>query len=108
METLIFISCVYIFAYNSCEIARNFQGSSAGIKLWTGLTGNICHIASYALFIWSFWHYDWWQPIIAYIASIFIGGLSGIFFQRNIIGMMLSPVLAIVFTVLSVINLLNS
>lgn len=107
MTTLIFISCVYIFAYNCCEIDRNFSGSSAGTRLWIGLTGQICHTVSYALFIWSFWHYDWWQPILAFIASLLLGGASGLFFQRNIIGMMLSPILAVVFTVLSIISLLN-
>ena len=106
MTTLIFISCVYIFAYNCCEIDRNFRGSSKGLRLWIGLTGQICHLASYALFIWSFWHFDWWQPIVAFIASIFIGGISGIFFQRNIIGMILSPILATTFVILSIIGLI--
>ena len=107
MTTLIFISCVYIFAYNCVEIDKNFRGSSQGIKLWIGLTGQICHIASWVLFIWSFWHYDWWKPLVAFIASTIIGGILGVFFQRNLIGMFASPILAWLFVALSVIGLLN-
>ena len=106
MTRLIFISCVSIFAYNCIEIDKNFRGSSQDARLWIGLTGQICYIMSWILFVWSFWHYDWWQPIVAYIASIVLSGFSGIFFQRNLIGIMLSPVLAIIFTVLGVVGLI--
>lgn len=104
---LLFISFAYIMAYNCCEISRNFRGSSGLVRMLIGLIGNICHIASYALFIWSFWHYDWWMPIVAYLGSIIFAGFTALIFQRTLIGMMLSPVLLLLFTILSVIYLLN-
>lgn len=107
MTTLIFISCVSIFAYNCIEIDKNFRGSSQVARLYIGLTGQICHIMFWVLFVWSFWHYDWWEPIIALIASIVVGGFTGIFFQRNLIGVFMSPILAWLFVVLSVIGLLK-
>lgn len=106
MWTLIFITCARIFAYNCCEIDKNFRGSSASAKLYIGFTGTVCYFATIALFVWSFWKFDWWQPIVAFVGSIILGGFSGIFFQRNLIGTMLSPVLAIVFTVLGVVGLI--
>ncbi len=107
MATLIFIGLLGVFAYHCSASHKEFRGSSAMMKTVLGLCGSIGYIAHYATLIWSFWHYDWWQPIVTGIASILVGGISAILFQRNIVGMLLSPICVIVFAILSVIGLCN-
>lgn len=106
MVTLVFIGLLGVFSYHCSAIYKEFRGASKTVKELTGLAGNIGYLAYYGALIWSFWHYAWWQPIVTFVAAIIIGGLSAIFFQKNIIGMMASPVLVIVFAILSIIGLI--
>lgn len=106
MGTLVFIGLLGMFSYHCAAIHKEFRGASEFFKELTGLAGNIGYFAYYGVLIWSFWHYAWWQPIVTYIAAIIVGGISAIFFQKNIIGMMASPILVVVFAILSVIGLI--
>lgn len=106
MNTLIFIGLSGAFTYQCHEIGKNFRGSSILMKNVMILVGNIGYLAFLALIIWSFWHFPWWQPVVTFICSMFIGGVTAIFFQRNIIGMLLSPILTLLFLILGIIGLL--
>lgn len=105
MSTLVFIGLLGVFSYHCTAIHKEFRGASKTIKELTGLAGRIGYLAYYSVLIWSFWHYAWWQPVVTFITAILIGGLSAIFFQKNIMGMMISPVLVVVFAILSIIGL---
>lgn len=106
MWNLIFITLAHMLAYNCSEIYKNFRGASMTVRNLTGTTGMICYFVSIGLYIWSFWHYDWWLPIVAYIASVVLGGISALFFQKTLIGVMSAPFLAIFFTIKSIIGLI--
>lgn len=70
------------------------------------LCGIIGTLAFYILVVISFWNFAWWQPILTFIASIVIGGLTGIFFQKTFIGMVLSPILMWTFLTFSIVSLI--
>ena len=107
MITLVYIGLMGVFAYHCLEINRNFRGSSYKVKLLMGLSGGIGYSLYYAFLIWSFWHFSWYQPIITGFASMIVGSITAIFFQKKLVGMMLSPLLLVAFTVLSFIGLIN-
>lgn len=102
MTTLILIAFAYVFAYNSIENWRNFRGSSRTMRDALLLSGFFAQASSFVCLIASFWLYDWWMPIITFAASILLGGLSAFLFQRGIFGIIASPILAVVFGLLSI------
>lgn len=106
MGTLIYIAVLGILSYNCMANYNNFKGASLTIKNVFGLAGSVGYTVYYIALIWSFWHFAWWQPIVAFIASIIIGGISAVFFQRNYIGMMSCPVLIVIFAILSIAKLI--
>lgn len=106
MSTLFFIGLLGVFSYHCQAIHKDFSGASKAVKELIGLAGTIGHLVYFGVLVWSFWHYEWWQPIITFIAAIIIGGISAIFFQRNIFGMMISPYLVVIFAILSIIGFL--
>lgn len=106
MKTLIFIGLLGTFAYHCAQIGKNFKGSSFSIEFIMTIFGFVGTLLYYGTIVWSFWHFPWWQPIITFIIAIPIGGFSAIFFQRNIFGVMISPILTIIFAILSVISLI--
>lgn len=106
MSTLIFIGLLGVFVYHCSAIYKEFRGASRVIKELTGWAGNIGYLAYYGLLIWSFWHYQWWQPIVTFVAAIIVGSISAIFFQRKTIGMIISPILVLVFATLGFVGLI--
>lgn len=106
MSTLIYIAALGIFSYNSLANFKDFKGASSTIKDVFMLAGIIGETVYYIALVWSFWHFAWWQPIVAYVASLIIGGVSAVFFQRNYIGMMSCPVLIVIFAILSIAKLI--
>lgn len=106
MKTLIFIGLLGVFAYHCSEIGRHFKGSSASIKTIMVISGFIGIFLYYGALIWSFWRFPWWQPIVTFISAIFARALSAIFFQKNMIGMLVSPILVLCFAILSLIGLI--
>ncbi len=107
MITLVYIGLIGVFAYHCLAIDSNFRGSSYKIKLLMGLSGSIGYLLHYAFLIWSFWQFTWYQPIITGFVAMIVGSITAIFFQTNLVGMMLSPLLLVAFTVLSLIGLIN-
>ncbi len=107
METLFFIGLLGVFAYNSSAIGKDFKGSSKSVRTLMRFSGGIGYMIYFIVLIWSFWHYEWWQPIVTAVISTLIGGLSAIFFQKNLVGVLLSPVLTLIFALLSIIGLCN-
>lgn len=110
MWTLI---CIVIVGYMAYNCRANFltyiqRGSRRFVDLdiYLSMSSLLGYPIWYALTIWSFWHYDWWIPIVAYLTTFFTAGFTAILFQRNFIGALLSPLILIIFTTLSVINLL--
>lgn len=101
-----FIGLLGVFAYHCTAIYKEFRGASYTVKELYGLAGGIGYFVYNGVLIWSFWHYEWWQPVVTFVAALIVGAISAILFQTNIIGMMVSPVLLIVFAVLSVIGLI--
>lgn len=106
MSTLIYIAALGVMAYNCMANYNDFKGASSTIKTVFGLGGSVGYTVYYITLVWSFWHFAWWQPIVAYVATLIIGGVSAVFFQRNYIGMMLCPVLIVVFSILSIAKLI--
>lgn len=104
--TLIFIGLLGIFAYHCSEIGKHFKGSSSSMKAIMVNSGFIGSILYYAFLVWSFWQFPWWQPIVTFISVILVGALSAIFFQRSMIGMIISPILLLCFAILSFIGLI--
>lgn len=105
MSTLIYICLLGVFSYHCSAIDKEFRGSSGTAKLLTGLAGGFGYLAYYGTLIWSFWKFDWWLPILTFVIGIIIGTISAIFFQRNVVGMILSPILVVVFAILSIVGL---
>lgn len=106
MWTLICIGIVGIMSYNCMENSRNFNGSSEAIKLYTTFFALLGTPLYYGLIIWSFWHYDWWMPIVTYIIAIILGGITAPLFQHTIFGILFSPIIMVTFAIISIINLL--
>lgn len=104
MATLIYISLLEIFAYNATANYQQFRGRSMTIKNITGLLGGVGYTIYYITLICSFWQFEWWQPIIAYIASMVLGGISALVFQRTLVGVMITPILVIIFAILSIVG----
>lgn len=93
MTTLILIGLVGVFAYHSAANGNDFRGSSERARAWLTHGGAIGYIAFLALIIASFWHYAWWQPIATMAAVIFVfAPVTSPIFQRNIFGIMISPI----------------
>lgn len=110
MSTLVYIALLGFFSYQCTTLFNNFRGSSELMKCLLGVTGLIGTVLYLVTVVWSFWHYTWWMPIVAFIASIIFGSLiSATLFQGSalkvILGTLLSPVCVVVFSVLSIIGL---
>lgn len=103
MTALVFIGFLGVFAYHCMAIYKEFRGSSKLAKETAGFAGIFGYTCYYGFLIWSFWLFDWWMPIVTYVLGIIVSGISGIFFQRNLWGMMMSPLCVLVFWVLSLI-----
>lgn len=104
--TLIFIGLLGIFAYHCSEIGKHFKGSSSSMKAIMVNSGFIGSLLYHVFLVWSFWQFPWWQPIVTFISVILVGALSAIFFQRSMIGMIISPILLLCFAILSLIGLI--
>ena len=107
MNTLIYIGLLGVFAYNTMANYQAFKGSSKVAKTVIGLLGCIGQTIYYISIIWSFWHFDWWQPIVTFIISMIAGGIVAPILQRNLFGIMVSPIALVVFAILSIIGLLD-
>lgn len=105
MKALVFICLLWVFHYNCSEIARNWKGSSSTLETVVSLEGLIGKLLFLITFIWSFWHYEWWQPIVAFIVTMFAAGIIANLFQKTLIGMMVSMVAVPVFSTLAIISL---
>ena len=106
MNTLIFIGLLGVFAYHCTSNDKEFRGSSDTARLIQGFAGSIGYFVYYATLIWSFWHFAWWQPIVTFVAVIIAGSISAIVFQRTFFGMIISPIMVVLFATLSIIGLL--
>lgn len=108
MTTLILIGLVGVFAYHSAANGNEFKGSSEWMKPMLTLGGTIGYISYIALIIASFWHYVWWKPIVTMIAStIIVAPITSPIFQRNIFGMIVSPIAVALFTSLAIVGLIS-
>lgn len=105
MATLIYIGLLGIFSYNATANYQQFRGSSMTAKTITGLLGGIGYTIYYISLICCFWQFEWWQPIVTLIASTIIGGLTAPIFQRTLIGILITPVLVIIFASLSIVGI---
>lgn len=105
METLVYICLSGIFAYHCLAIYKDFRGSSLILRKTYGLCGSLGYTVYFVVFIWSFWHFKWYWLIGTCLVQILLGGLTAWPFQWTIIGMMLSPILGLVATVLSICKL---
>lgn len=107
MTTLILIGLVGVFAYHSAANGNEFKGSSEGMKLMLTLGGTIGYIAFVALIIASFWHYAWWLPIVTMLAVIFVvAPITSPIFQRNLFGIIISPIAVVVCASLAIAGLI--
>lgn len=107
MTTLILIGLVGVFSYHSAANGNEFKGSSEWMKLMLTLGGTIGYIAYFTLIVISFWHYVWWKPIVTMIAStIIVAPITSPLFQRNIFGMIVSPIAVVVLTSLAIAGLI--
>lgn len=104
--TLLYIGLMGVFAYQCTAISKDFRGSSVKLKLFMSISGGLGYLLYYAFIIWSFWKFPWWQPIVTAVVSTIIGAITAIFFQRNIVGILLSPWLMIASSVLGFIGLI--
>lgn len=105
MNALIYIGLLCILSYNCSVNYKNFRGSSMRAKANMGLIAGIGNVIFHIAIIWSFWHFTWWQPIVTYIGAMFVAGFTAILFQRNLVGILITPILTIVFAVLSIVAL---
>ncbi len=96
-----FICFLYVFSYHSSENGNQFCGTSHLLSFMLPVIGGVGQLAALVALIWSLWLFDWWQPILAYVCSILLGGLIAPLFQGKIIGILLSPILVVLFGVLS-------
>ena len=101
MKELFFIGLLGVFAYHCQANGREFNGTSLNVKNLLMWAGAINYFAFIVLLIVSFWHFSWWMPIVTFVASTILGGITAIFFQRNLIGMIASFILVEVFFFLS-------
>jgi hypothetical protein len=104
MKTLLFVGLLGVFSYHCMANWKEFRGASGKVEALLAISGSIGYTAYYAMLIICFWHFAWWKPIVTAIASIVFGGFSGIFFQKSLVGMMLSPILVLVFLILSIVS----
>lgn len=107
METLIFICLVGVFSYNCITIGNEFRGSSMMAKSFISIIGSLGYVVYLTTIIWSFWLFQWWQPIVTFICSILVGATTAFIFQKNLLGILISPIALIVFSVLSIIRLIG-
>lgn len=101
MKTLLFVGLLGVFAYHCQAIGHDFKGASMKIKRIFDWSGSINYLMFIILLVLCFWHFPWWMPIIVFFASTVVGGLTAIFFQKSLIGNILSLILVEVFYFLS-------
>ena len=89
MTTLIYIFFVRAFAFVCIKSSEYDEKVSI-----TRIVGLIGYFVYYALIIWGFWHYDWWQLILLYIAGF------PLTYNLCVTGV-------VVFTILAIIELIN-
>lgn len=104
---LIFICFLFVFSYHSSENGRQFRGDSQFMSFMLTVIGGIGWIATYVALIWSFWPFKWWQSILTSVCGVELGALTSPLFQRTVLGIILSPILVVVFGILSFVNLLT-
>jgi hypothetical protein len=107
MEALVFIGLLGLFSYHSFSNYDNFGGSSMLMKQILGLAGNFGYIIWFIVWVWSFWHFAWWQPIVTIVLSMMLSGLSAPLFQKTAIGIFVTPILVVVSMILSVATLIS-
>lgn len=107
MDTLIFIGLLGVFSYHCLAIGKEFRGSSETARSIASFLGAIGYTAYLVVFVWSFWHFPWWQPIVTFIAAIIVGGVTAIIFQRTVMGIIISLICVVVFAILSIIGLIG-
>lgn len=107
MSTLIFIGLLGVFSYHCLAIGKEFRGSSEMARSILLLLGTIGYITFLVTFVWSFWHFAWWQPLVTYAAATIVGGITAIFFQRTVVGVIACQLCVIVFAILSIIGLIG-
>lgn len=107
MNTLIYIALLGVFTCHSVANGNESKGSSAGLKFMLLLFGALGYLLYAITLIWSFWHFVWWQPVVtALVTSIIIAPITAPIFQKNLIGNIISPVCVVVFSFLSIWQLL--
>lgn len=107
MDTLIFIGLLGVFSYHCLAIGKEFRGSSEMARSILLLLGTIGYITFLVTLVWSFWHFAWWQPLVTYAAATIVGGITAIFFQRTVMGIIISLICVVVFSILSIIGLIG-
>lgn len=108
MTTLFLIGLVGVFAYHSAANGNEFKGSSERARAWLTHGGVIGYIAFLALIVASFWHYAWWQPIVTMAAVIFfVAPITSPIFQRNLFGIMVSPIAVFVLIPIAIASLIR-
>lgn len=104
MNALYFVVLLGTFTYHCSENARNFRGSSKNVfktLLFSSWIGSILYHLLLAI---GFIFYPWWQPIMTWAVTTFIiRPISAIAFQRTLLGIILSPIIVVVSSIISII-----
>lgn len=103
MGTLIYVALLGFFAYNCHYLGSKFKGSSLAMRNALAISGGIGFLAFFVFIIIGFFHFTWWQPLLALIAPAFISIIASRVLD-NILGMFLSIVAVYILIAICIIQ----
>lgn len=103
MGTLVYVSILGVFAYNCHYLGSKFKGSSLAMRNALAISGGIGFLVFFVFIIIGFFHFTWWQPLLALIAPAFLSIIVSRVLD-NILGMFLSIIAVIVLIVICIIQ----
>lgn len=94
------------FAVHCIYNCQNFRGSSQLAWNLLCITGYGGMFLYFVLFVWAFFPFAWWQPILTIPGTIVLGAITQSFCRENLVGMMLNPYLVIICAIVSIVGLI--
>lgn len=103
MGTLIYVTLLGAFSYHCHYLGSKFKGSSRVMKEALASSAGFGFLAFFVFIIIGFFHFTWWQPLLALIAPAFLSIIVSRVLD-NILGMFLSIIAVIVLIVICIIQ----
>lgn len=94
MTEIYLLYILSLLQYYCCKVFKEFQGSSQTSRFYIGACGIISRLIYLALFVWSFFLFDWYVPAIMFVASITTSTLP--FYLDSVAMRLIAPAVTVI------------